>query len=340
VIAGSPSSSIWRVAVIALALAAASLTTHAAASTRDALQPDLPAVLERASRWVEVVPVNVDTLESLDVTSKKSLAEVLECCWTLERHGTRPAAMLARARTLADETRRAGYHDQADCDSATFHHASMSYLRVAWLLDRLGVDTRVYRDSIRTMSRRLSQSMASRGAWQRAMLEGYQRYFGLVGAVHRPGPLDSGLVARRLPLRRFDVDHVYDLTHEVYAVYESPIGHPAHAFTPADRAYLAATLPPLLGNAIARDDVDLAAELACAMGYLGMEHEVRWRDAIRWLASRQNADGSWGTYEEVRLVRGALVEQMAQLHTTLVAIEAFEQSERSHRTAGAGMGPG
>lgn len=328
-----------HVLVVAVALAMPALV-HGAPS-RDSASGELRIDLDRAATWVAAVPVDADTLESLGLISKKCLAEALECCWTLERHRTHPAAMLARARGLAAETTRPGYHDQARCDSIAFHRASMSYLRVAWLMDRLGIDTRAYRDSIRAVADRLEGAMPGRGYWQRAMIEGYQRYFGLVrGAKPASGPLDSGLVAHRLVLDRYTVDRAYDLTHEVYAVFENPTGYPSRAFSPAERRYLDATLPALTATSVARGDVDLTAELATSMAYLGLRQDLRWRDAIRWLAARQNEDGSWGSYPDIEARRGALAEEMGRLHTTLVVIEALEQAERGRHDAPSSLLPG
>jgi hypothetical protein len=217
----------------------------------------------------------------------------------------------------------------------------MSYLRVAWLMDRLGIDTRTYRDSIREVAGRLERAMPGRGWWQRAMIEGYQRYFGLVrGAPPMSGPLDSGLVAHRLQLGRYTVDRAYDLTHEVYAVFENPTGHAPRSFSPAERRYLDATLPVLTATSVARGDVDLTAELSTSMAYLGLRQDPRWRDAIRWLAARQNEDGSWGSYPEVEARRGTLAEEMGRLHTTLVVIEALEQAERGRHDGASGLLPG
>ena len=60
-------------------------------------------------------------------------------------------ALIARIEELARPTRGDRYHDMLTVDDREFKEDATSYLRAALLLDRLGLDTTLYRKEIAAM---------------------------------------------------------------------------------------------------------------------------------------------------------------------------------------------
>jgi hypothetical protein len=223
-------------------------------------------------------------------------------------------------------------------DDREFHEDATSYLRAAFLLDRLGLDTRRYRAEIAAVKGRLDQHMRARGPHQRRAFHGYYRHFGLEEPFPLGGALDQGLIAARAApdtLPRLDV---YTLTHEIYAAYDFGDTRDTTPFTTPERAYLREALPRMLRIWLDRGDVDLVAELCTCMSYLRFTEDPVYREALAAVLIGQNADGSWGDYEAARARFGDLVKQGSYLHTTMVTLEAlalgFEQVPRGNEGRG------
>lgn len=325
----------WLAGLLALALVAAAGSSAVVGSATASVPPATSSgagdrALTRASGWLDTLSVDCATLESHGIKGHKKLAEILDAEWNLWRHRPDPvtrARVLARVRDLTAQTAAPGYHDMLTCSEAELHEEAMSYLRVAWLMERFGLDTRDYRREIAMARPRLEARLATRGVWQRAEFE---RYFAVFGFAPRgpiaPGALAGGVIARRLPVDEFDLERAYDLTHEVFLRCEDPACTPA-AWEAGDLAYLRRTLPALASRALSNGDPDIGAELLTAISEIGARGDPAFADGLRGLIAAQNPDGTWGRYDRGRARYGSWVEQREYLHTTMVAIEALVSAD-------------
>jgi hypothetical protein len=280
--------------------------------------------LDRAAAWLDTLSVDCAVLRAHGVKGRKKLAEILDA--ELELSHDRPADRAridTRVRALAAQTTNPGYHDLAHVSEQELREDGMSYLRVAWLMDSLGLDTHDYRRAIAAARPRLETHLGIRGVWQRAEFERYFMAFGLEPvAPIPPAALAGGVIARRLPVDAYDLDRAYDLTHEVFLRCEDPAGTPAR-WGSGDRAYLDRTLPELARRALAHGGTDILAELLTATREAGEGAEPIEGEGVSALIAAQNPDGSWGSYERDRALYGPWVEQREYLHTTMVVIEAL-----------------
>jgi hypothetical protein len=190
-------------------------------------------------------------------------------------------------------------------------------------MDRLGLDTRLYRAQIRKVHARLDAHMRTRGPAQQRAFHWYYAHFGLT----EPFPLSPtpayGLIARRADPVHFSKADTYQLTHEVFIPYEYGDRLDVDPFDAPAKAYLERALDLLVARYIQEGKPDTVAELISCMRQLRFVEEPNFRRGLTYLLDNQNKDGSWGDRAHARSVFGDLADQGMMLHTTMVAIDAL-----------------
>jgi hypothetical protein len=230
-----------------------------------------------------------------------------------------------RVTQLAQPTHRPAYHNMLTNSDTEFWQNRMSYLRVLWLLEYIGLDTADYRQSLHAIKPRLDASLLKSGPWHQAVFAKYYDTFALKKPPTLPAaPLQRGLIARRLPIQQYDRIRTYHLTHEVFAVFDYGFRQTQNVLTPTDRAYLRDVLPALTKRALDEHNADLLAELISCMTYLGWQSSPEYREGVTYLLDHQNPTGTWGSnYESRRDRYRDYLDQNLYLHTTLVGIRAL-----------------
>ena len=206
-----------------------------------------------------------------------------------------------------------------------FKEDSTSYLRVAFLMDRFGLDTGLYRREIIKALPRLNEHMQYRGTDQRMAFHLYYKHFGLAEPFPLQSAYQTGAIAARHPpdwykQRRMEM---YNLTHEIFVPYEFGDKLDADFFSEADKAYLRSLLADLTAYGIGLRDTDITAELTSCLRYLHFTGLPVYREALQYLLQSQRPDGKWGSYEQHRIYYGDYVDQAFYLHTTLVVVDAL-----------------
>jgi len=298
----------------------------------EARRPEYARVRARARAWLDALEVDPIDLLQHDVKGVKKLAEILDCYLGLLDH-TRDAAdreaIHRRVAELARQAERPEYHDIGRLSDVQLTQNSMSYLRVAWLLEKLGVDARAYRERILAAKPLFDAHIRSRGPWQQAMFLEYYERFGL----EKPdgladAPMKAGVIARRVPASDYNDNATYDLTHEIFVAFDYGSRRTQTRFDAADLAYTREVLPQLIRRYIAARNADLLGELLSCMTYLGWHADPTHGDAVSFLLASQNPTGTWGDYESHRAKWGKYLDQHVYLHTTMVALasllEAFD----------------
>jgi hypothetical protein len=279
----------------------------------------------RARAFLDALEVDPIALRAKGIKGKKKLVEALDAYRRLllvAPPEARPA-LLARVRELARPTTEDRYHDMAIIDDREFREDATSYLRAAVLLDAMGLDLRRYRAGIAAVKPRLDQHLRARGPHQRRAFHGYYRRLGLEEPFALEGALERGFIAAKADPDQLSRIDVYALTHEVFAAYDFGDDLDGEPFADPARSYLRGALPRLLSIWRDRRDPDLVAELVTCVRYLRFTGDPSYVEALGYLLDGQNADGSWGSYEDARARLGDLVKQAFYLHTTMVAIEAL-----------------
>ena len=292
---------------------------------REALRPRYTRAMARARAWLDALHVNPAELREVGIKGKKKLTEQIDAyyrLWRVAGSKDKPA-LLQRVKEVAAVTYEDHYHDMPSIPDRWFKQDATSYLRTALLMERMGLDTTRYRREIKKAHQRLNGHMHRRGPHQRRIFHWYYKHFGLSEPFPLADALKGGFIAKRLPPDKLDRNAVYDLTHEVYALYQYGDRLDVDPFDVASKRYLRGALATLVAKYISQDNPDLTGELVECLHFLRMSGEKAYRNGVLFLLDSQNPDGSWGVWERQRRRLGGYVKHGFMLHTTLVAIGAL-----------------
>lgn len=283
------------------------------------------SAMRKAASYLDSLDVDPVALIGKGIKGIKKLAEILDAYYSL--YCRAPAGWKERLKKsfsrAAEKARRPEYHMMDRVDDRTFKQNSTSYLRVAFLMEKMKLDTSEYRKKIRSILPRLNAQMPKRGPHQQFVFGIYYRQFGLKEPFPLHRSFSTGYIARRADPYQMKHMDGYHLTHEVFAVYQYGERLDAAYFTKEDMEYLAHALNVLATFYIKTNNADLTAELLSCIRYINLTGMPVFRDGLSYLLKVQNANGSWGKYKRQRQRYGDDVEIRVVLHTTLVAIEAL-----------------
>ena len=295
---------------------------------------DYQRVKAKARAWLDQLDVDTVQLMKVGIKGKKKLAEILDAYLSFLHHAGDSAErqkILARVEGLVQQTRRPDYHDMLSCSDTEFVQNSMSYLRVLWLMEQLGLDAKHYREQVLLMRPRLDAHLEKRGPWQQAMFAEYYDRFKLEKPpVLQSTVMQKGTIARRVPVGSYDDNTTYDLTHEVFVAFDYGLQRAQSRFSKEDLAYTREVLPELVRRYAREKNPDLVGELLSCMTYLGWHSDPAYQYAINFLLDGQNPNGTWGDYEKLRNRFGKYLEHHVYLHTTMVVMESLTEAFEGH----------
>lgn len=285
------------------------------------------ATLVRTRSWLDTLEINPTDLRAHGIKGKKKLAELLDVYLRLYDVALADdkKALLERIRGITVTTATPGYHDMMRITDQQFKEDSTSYLRVVFLIDRFGLDTKSYRQEILKVLPRLNDHMKYRGADQRMAFHLYYQHFGLEEPFPLSVAFQAGVISSRYPLDWYkqNTREIYNLTHEIFVPYEFGEKLDAVFFSGPDKTYLRSLLADLTAYGIGLDDADITAELTSCLRYLHFTDIPVYQAALQYLLTSQRPDGKWGNYERHRSYYGDYVNQAFYLHTTLVVVDAL-----------------
>jgi hypothetical protein len=286
--------------------------------------------MERAARYLATFRIDPLALRAKGIKGQKKLVELLDAYVALHRYATgeRRAALEKRFREVAAVAYRTEYHNMLTVGDVQFQQDATSYLRAAYLMDQMKLDVRGYRQEIDKAKARIDGHLPRRGPHQRMAFSFYYRHFGLARPPLLDQPLTASVIARRLAPERMGLTDAYDLTHEIFVPFDYGGDLRARPFSAEERAYLRPTLTALAARYAQPRSVDILGEILACIRYLGFHDLPAYRAGLEVLLRSQRENGSFGGYEQLRALRGELLELDFYLHTTSVALDilplAFE----------------
>jgi len=294
----------------------------------------IDAAIDKAVAWIDALEADPATLrEKHGMRGKKHWNEKLFAYFVLatkEKDPARRAAFVARFEKALAPARAPAFHTFDDEDKKLFREEILSYVSAYDMAARLGLAFPEWRKSIAERVPAIAKDLPNRAIhWQMTfvhLLEGL--------GFDMPEKLDmiaaKGLVAERRGADALSAADIYGLVHEIFVLSDQGRREPRYP-SDAARLYARALLPYLSARAVRENDVDLLAEILVAMRHAGVESHSAFEDGVRHLLTRQNPNGTFGTYERRRaeLARAGSqfdVDAGAYLHTTAVAVWALAEA--------------
>lgn len=290
--------------------------------------------------WLMDLDVDPQLLGQRGIKGKKKLGEYLEAMKVLLRDThispEDDKELRGRLQTVLDAALTEDYHNMRTCGDKEFKENSMSYLRVMQTLQSIGIDRfyREYKKQLLLAKPRLDASMEKRGSRAR---DAFRQYY-LQFDIDLPDALlpdfdemdettasasPNGVIKKRvLEMTR---ENAYRVTHEIFEAFDYGEKHYQDSFNEKDLIYLENILPQLAKGLAEHQDWDLVAEIISCMNYLQLQVAPEFTESVRLLLSAQNADGTWGNYEDSRGRYGDFVDHQLYLHTTMAALRALEE---------------
>jgi len=283
--------------------------------------------VRKARQWLDRLAVDPMELRAHGIKGKKKLAEILDTYFRLYSVAgpEDKQSIMTRVKALTVVTGQTNYHDMLSINDLEFKQDATSYLRVAYLMERFGLDTKFYRAQIQKVHSRLNAHMTSRGVDQRMAFHWYYEHFGLEEPFPLQSAFQTGLIMARKQadwIKQNPMD-AYNLTHEVFVPYKFGEDLNADFFKADDRQYLRGILENMIPWYVQQKELDLLSEFILCAAYLKATDLPAYRQGLNFLLESQNANGSWGYYEQHRPAMGDYVEQGLYLHTTMVALDAL-----------------
>jgi hypothetical protein len=116
---------------------------------------------------------------------------------------------------------------------------------------------------------------------------------------------------------------LYAVTHEVFVPFDYGDDLEATPFDDDDLRWLREVFSRATEILVEEKDADLLAEVVTCLRLVRAVDLPAYRDGLDALLAWQQEDGHWGVYDEERERIGDLVVYEAELHTTVVAVEAL-----------------
>jgi hypothetical protein len=133
----------------------------------------------------------------------------------------------------------------------------------------------------------------------------------------------EGIIPQRISPKAMDETDVYELTHEIFAIYDPEPDKKIDFFSDNDKIYVINSLKELTVRYLSTGNLDLVAELTTCMFFFKMQSDPVFKRAVSTLCNSQNRDGSFGDYEKWRPVYLDRVKELAYLHTTEAVLKTL-----------------
>ena len=295
-------------------------------SPSTALKKRLRASLEKATRYLDSLSIDPKELQRAGVKGKKKLAEALDAyslLWSAAPSRAAKAHAMERMKELVATTKAKGYHGMGEVPQKVFRENSTSYLRIPFLMKRMGLDTSTYEREIRRVLPRLNSHLATRGAHQRMAFRIYYKALGLEIPPVLKSRLQGGWITKRANPYEMNRAASYSLAHEVFCLYGFGGREGQVALAAPQRRYLNRALEILAVLAVRHRETDLLGELLTCLALLRNRQAPVFGEGLSFLLQSQKPDGSWGRYPRLRKKHGETTDLRFVLHTTLVVVEAL-----------------
>lgn len=282
--------------------------------------------------WAETLNVNpIKLRKEMEIKGKKKFVELLDIYFGLYQttfNSTKKDEYTKKVEELANITKEKEYHDLNDINDTQFRQDSTSYLRAWYILNEFGINTTYYVEEIEKVLNRLNNHLPSRGTNQKMAFVFYYDQLGYEIEYTTEELFNISVIRSRIVPENLSELKVYHITHEIFFLYAE---NKMSLLSDNDIDYILDMLNYQVNFTISNNNVDLLAELIMIMHYLDLFELDVYNNALNYLLSSQNANGSFGDYEDARKYYAKIeskidVDILLYLHTTEVSIRALNEA--------------
>ncbi len=285
---------------------------------------------QKAVAWLESLAVDPVKLKyDLGLKGKKKFVELLDSYLILYQTTTDPQEKLdylTIVENLTNVTYEIQYHDLNVINDTLFRQDSTSYLRAWYIMTQFGLNTSYYEDEIAKVMPRMTAHLPTRGINQKMVFVFYYEQLGYPIDYTLEQLFNYSVVRdRNLKENLSDLD-LYFITHEIFVLHDDD---KMSILTDNDIDYVKEIIQYHVNRTISVNNVDLLSELVMIMTYLGFENMTLYKSALEYILTNQNANGSFGYYEQYRepyAELGISVDIQLYLHTTEVTLRALNEA--------------
>ena len=284
----------------------------------------------KALEWIDTLDVDPVKLRTeMGIKGKKKFVELLQIYLSLDRTTTDSQERLAykqKVEQLVAVTNTEAYHDMNEINDTQFRQDSTSYLRAWYIMTEFGLNTSYYKSEIDKILLRLDAHLPTRGVNQKMAFVFYYDKLGYAINYTLEELYNDSMIRKRENMSDLDNLEVYFITHEIFSLDEND---QMHLITADDMEYIEEVIEYFVNDTITKRNVDLLAELIMIMTILDLDEMDEYRESLELLLESQNANGSFGSYEEHRSYYEELgidIEIQLYLHTTEVSLKALNEA--------------
>lgn len=281
--------------------------------------------IEKAEEWLNDLKVDPQELREHGLKGKKRLVEQFDAYVRLYSISSvkEKKRLLKKMKRIVACTYQPEYHNMGKVNDEQFKQDATSYMRLAYLMDRVGLDTEYYKKEIQRILHRLDDHMITRGSHQQMVFHVYYKHFGFQEPIDLAKGYCKGIITRRKNPFLFSDYETYQFTHEIFVAYDYGNKRDADFFHEEEKKYIRRALDILANHYIEIGNVDIVAELVSCIRYLNFVDMKVYQDGLELILTSQNKDGGWDRYSRERKVYGNYLKQGVFLHTTSVVIKAL-----------------
>jgi hypothetical protein len=294
--------------------------------------------IEKGLVWLSTLDADPLRLSARNLKGKKHFVEKLYAYYQVYLHekcADKKRVLLRSMSVMLQCTNNPQYHKLPQ-DKKKFKEDIMPYIHACYIMEKLGLDTRAYRNMLSNYLPQIYDHMKPRNVTPKMMFITFLQNLGYPTPLQLDELIKRSKTAEMQEVAKYKIDgeklitYMYDLCHEVF-VFTNYGQKSLAAIIEPYRTYLMQTIPLLIERLLKEGDerhLDNLAELVVCLGYMDGGSSAAFEAGIDYILGHQNNDGSFGDYERARdyfLQRGINydVDIKQYLHTTEVCLWAL-----------------
>ena len=294
--------------------------------------------VEKGIAWLDKIDANPFRLQEKGLKGKKIFMEKLYAYYQIykhERHPDKKRELYQKMAKMLDCTNDPRYH-RLPSDDKGFKEDISTYLHICLVMEKIGLDTSLYRKRITHYLPRIYQHIKLRNTTSQMLFVEYLYDLGYPTRISLDDLVSLSKTAEMREVKRYKIDDVrliaymYDICHEVFVFTNHGEKEPA-ILKDEHKNYLLTTIPLLIKWILKEGDwrhIDVLAELVICLSYMGRPEDPLFAKGINHILASQNDAGFFESFEHLSRIykqKGIQYKDKGtnNIHTTEVCLWAL-----------------